>query len=207
MISMKTFMNKPFGMTRRSVLGALGATFAVVATPSWALSASEAEGLVTKMIADINKDVLGASSTARGAAAFERVFLKYADVTAISRYVLGASGRGVSKGDLNKFSDAYIGYLSRKYSRRFGDFSGSDIKVVSSGKVKSFIKVDAEARLASGSKVNVELLVSDKSGRTRVFNIFVEGVNLLLTERTEVGALLEARGGSIAQLTKDLPSL
>jgi phospholipid transport system substrate-binding protein len=67
--------------------------------------------------------------------------------------------------------------------------------------------VDAQARLASGTKVNVEFLVSDKSGSTRVFNIFVEGVNLLLTERTEVGALLEARGGSIAQLTKDLPTL
>ena len=128
-------------------------------------------------------------------------------MNAISRYVLGASGRGVSRGDMNKFSDAYIGYLSSKYSRRFGDFSGSDISVLSAQKVKSFIKVDAQAWLASGTKVNVEFLVSDKSGSTRVFNIFVEGVNLLLTERTEVGALLEARGGSIAQLTKDLPTL
>ena len=206
MISMKTFMNNS-PMTRRTALGAFSGAVLVTAVPAWALSPSEAEAVVTKMIDDINTQVLGASSQARGAAAFEAALLKYADVNAISRYVLGASGRGVSRGDMNKFSDAYIGYLSSKYSRRFGDFSGSDISVLSAQKVKSFIKVNAQARLASGTKVNVEFLVSDKSGSTRVFNIFVEGVNLLLTERTEVGALLEARGGSIAQLTKDLPTL
>lgn len=207
MTFMKTSINKS-GFTRRGACAAIGGgVAALVAAPVWALSTSTAESLVSKMIADINSDVLGGSSAAKSAAAFERIFKKYADINAIARYVLGAAGRGVSNSDLNAFSNAYIGYLSRKYSRRFGDFSGSDIKVTKAAPVKSFVKVDAVAQLASGSKVNVELLVSDKSGSTRVFNIFVEGVNMLLTERTEVGALLDARGGNIKKLTADLPKL
>ena len=39
--------------------------------------------------------------------------------------------------------------------------------------------------------------VSDRSGRPLFFNMFIEGINLLLTERTEVGALLDRNGGDI----------
>jgi phospholipid transport system substrate-binding protein len=34
--------------------------------------------------------------------------------------------------------------------------------------------------------------------------MFIEGVNLLLTERTEIGAMLDARKGNLNQLIKDL---
>jgi phospholipid transport system substrate-binding protein len=50
----------------------------------------------------------------------------------------------------------------------------------------------------------VTFLVSDKSGRDKFFNMFIEGVNMLLTERTEVGAMLDARGGDLNRLIKDL---
>ncbi|MBL4767352.1 MAG: ABC transporter substrate-binding protein, partial [Rhodobacteraceae bacterium] len=50
-------------------------------------------------------------------------------------------------------------------------------------------------------------LVSDKSGKEKFFNMFIEGVNLLLTERTEIGAMLDRRKGNIDQMTADLKKL
>ena len=35
-------------------------------------------------------------------------------------------------------------------------------------------------------------------------NMFIEGVNMLLTERTEIGAMLDARGGDLNRLIKDM---
>jgi phospholipid transport system substrate-binding protein len=46
--------------------------------------------------------------------------------------------------------------------------------------------------------------VSDKGGRPMFFNIIIEGVNMLAAERTEIGALLDANGRSIAALTSAL---
>ena len=50
----------------------------------------------------------------------------------------------------------------------------------------------------------VNFHVSDKSGSDKFFNVYIEGVNLLLTERTEIGAMLDARGGDLNRLIKDL---
>jgi phospholipid transport system substrate-binding protein len=46
--------------------------------------------------------------------------------------------------------------------------------------------------------------VSDRSGQNKFFNMPIEGVNLLLTERTEIGAMLDKRRGNIDALIKDL---
>ena len=47
-------------------------------------------------------------------------------------------------------------------------------------------------------------LVSSKSGKDLFFNMFIEGVNLLLTERTEIGALLDRNGGDFDKMIADL---
>ena len=40
-------------------------------------------------------------------------------------------------------------------------------------------------------------MVSDKSGELQFFNMFLEGVNLLLTERSEIGSMLDMSGGDL----------
>ena len=44
---------------------------------------------------------------------------------------------------------------------------------------------------------DVRWQVSDKSGRPLFFNIIIEGVNMLATERTEIGAMLDRQGGDL----------
>jgi phospholipid transport system substrate-binding protein len=46
--------------------------------------------------------------------------------------------------------------------------------------------------------------VGDKSGRQLFFNIIIEGVNMLGSERTEVGALLDRSGGNLDKLIAQL---
>ena len=49
-------------------------------------------------------------------------------------------------------------------------------------------------------------MVSDNAGRDLFFNMKIEGVNLLLTERTEIGAMIDRRGGDIDAMIQDLRS-
>ena len=50
----------------------------------------------------------------------------------------------------------------------------------------------------------VDFLVSDRSGQPLVFNLIIEGVNMLLAERQEIGALLDRNSGNIDALIDDL---
>jgi phospholipid transport system substrate-binding protein len=61
--------------------------------------------------------------------------------------------------------------------------------------------------LRGSAPFEVTFLVSSKSGKDLFFNMFIEGVNLLLTERTEIGALLDRNGGKIDKMIADLEKL
>ena len=75
------------------------------------------------------------------------------------------------------------------------------------GTVKSFHEVKAIIEFRGGSKMELIFLVSDRSGRPLFFNIFWEGINMLLAERTEIGAMLDQRRGDLKALISDLKKL
>ena len=59
-------------------------------------------------------------------------------------------------------------------------------------------------RLSGQAPFEVIFRVSDKSGRNLFFDIVIEGISLLKTERTEIGAMLDKRRGDIDALIQDL---
>ena len=52
--------------------------------------------------------------------------------------------------------------------------------------------------------MEVEWHISDKTGQPRFFNLIIEGVNMLASEREEVGAMLARRRGDVGALIADL---
>jgi phospholipid transport system substrate-binding protein len=53
----------------------------------------------------------------------------------------------------------------------------------------------------------VDFHVSDASGKALFFNIIIEGIDMLLSERTEFGAMLDQRRGDLDRLIADLREL
>ncbi|MBL3569464.1 ABC transporter [Rhodovulum sulfidophilum] len=172
-----------------------------------ALTADEASQLIDRVIGDINRVINSGKSESQMFPEFEQIFARYADVPVIARSVLGVAARQASPAQLNAFTSAFQGYIARKYGRRFRDFIGGEIKVNQARQVKNFYEVKSTALLRGQSPVEVVFLVSDRSGSNRFFNIFIEGVNMLASERTEIGALLDKRRGDIGALTRDLRAL
>lgn len=198
-------MPSDFQFRRLFVISALTAPLlAVVPVPGWAITETAARNLVGKMVGDINKVIASGKSEPSMIRDFEKLFNKYADVPIMARYALGVDGRSASKSQIRAFTKAFQGYISRKYGRRFREFIGGSLEVKSTRKIKAGYEVRCVALLRGQSPFEVTFLVSDKSGRDKFFNMFIEGVNLLLTERTEIGAMLDRRKGNLDQTTADL---
>ena len=157
--------------------------------------------------ADINGIINSGKGEAGMLKDFERLFTRYADVPTIARSVLGTAARSASKAQLSAYTKAFQGYISRKYGRRFREFQGGQIDVAEARAVKSYYEVISTARLPGDAPFEVRWHVSDKSGKSLFFNIIIEGVNMLASERTEMGALLDQRGGDLDRLIADLKSL
>jgi len=202
-------MQNDISLSRRAILAGLVAFSALVALPrtAAALTADQAQELVNKTVDEINSIINSGKSESAMLGSFEKLFARYADVSTIARSALGVAARSASDAQLSGFTKAYQGYISRKYGRRFREFIGGKIEVAEARAVKSYFEVISTAYLQGEAPFEVRWHVSDKSGKSLFFNIIIEGVNMLASERTEMGALLDQRGGDIDLLIKDLKTL
>lgn len=172
--------------------------------PALALTESSAKQLVNSVVTDINKVIASGKSESAMIRDFEKIFVRYGDVPIMARYALGPDARSASKSQLRSFTKAFQGYISRKYGKRFREFIGGEVTVKKARKIKAGYEVKTSVKLQGQAPFDVTFLVSDKSGKDKFFNMFIEGVNVLLTERTEIGAMLDKRKGNLDQLIKDL---
>ncbi|KFI30632.1 ABC transporter [Haematobacter massiliensis] len=195
------------GPSRRSVLTMIGAGLLVATLPAGralALTTGEARALIDRLVADINRIISSGMPEQAMYKEFERVFSQYADVPTIAASCLGPKARQTPAAQMRAYTQAFQGYIARKYGKRFRDFIGGQIEVTGSRQVNSFFEVTSVARLRGQQPFDVRWQVSDRSGANKFFNLIIEGVNMLATERTEVQAMLDQNGGDIARLTAAL---
>jgi phospholipid transport system substrate-binding protein len=198
----------PNDPSRRAALGFLiGGGLAFAALPARALDVAQARSLIDSAVGDITAIINSGKSEAAMYRDFERLFARYADVPTISRFVLGPVARSASPAELAAFAEAFQGYIARKYGKRFRELIGGSITVRDARAVNSFYEVRATADLRGQAPFAVSFMVSDRSGANKFFDLLIEGVSLIKTEQTEIGAMLDRRGGSIPRLTSDLRSL
>jgi len=192
--------------TRRAIILGLAAV-AVAPAPAFALTEAAATKLVNRCVEEINEAVNSGKTGNALYREFERIFKTYADVPTIARYSLGPAARSASRNELRNFTNAFAPYMARKYGKRFRELIGGTIKIDRARTDRSFVVVETTAKLSGRSPFQTDFLVSDRSGSDRIFNVIVEGVNMLTTERAEVTAMLDSNGGNIGKLTSALKTL
>jgi phospholipid transport system substrate-binding protein len=199
------FPLRPALLARRKFLtNALAGFAALTAMPRSALafSSAEAEALITKAVADINSIINSGKSESSMYRDFEKTLSRYADMPNIARSALGPSARSASSAQLNAFTNAFQGYIARKYGSRFREFIGGKIEVQRTQKINSIYDVSCAAILRGEAPFSISFIVADKSGK--FIDLAIEGISLLKSERAEIGALLDKAGGNIDKLTASL---
>ncbi|WP_371227682.1 MlaC/ttg2D family ABC transporter substrate-binding protein [Roseovarius sp. 2305UL8-3] len=193
-------------LTRRNFIATgLAATGAAVfPAGAFALTDAKAKALVDRVVAEINKVIASGKSQSAMIKDFERIFRTYADVNIIARSTLGADSKRLSSSQMKAYTDAFRGYVARKYGKRFREFIGGRIEVKGTRKVKSWYEVSSTAYLQGEPPFEVRFLVSDRSGKDLFFDMVIEGVSLRLSERTEIGSMLDRRNGDINAFIADL---
>ena len=73
-----------------------------------------------------------------------------------------------------------------------------------SRKVNSVFEVISIVELKNQAPFEVRWLVASKDGTPKMFNLFIEGINVSSSEKTEIGAMLDKRKGNINQLITHL---
>ena len=169
-----------------------------------ALNTSQADKLISSLVKDINTIINSQKPPTFMYLDFKSVLTKYADTKIMSQKVLGIDWRRATIRQRLDFQKAFEHYLSRKYGKRFREFLGGEIIVTKSRKVNSVFEVVSIVQLEGQAPFEVRWLVANKDGTPKMFNLFIEGINVSSSEKTEIGAMLDKRRGNIDELITHL---
>ena len=185
--------------TRRAVVIAscVAAGAAILPLRALALSTAQASGLVELVAAEITRIINSGQSETTMIRDFERMMARYGDMPTITQSVLGPPARTASPTQLADFADAFKAYMARKYGRRFREFIGGTVSVTGAQDTGRYIEVIGQVLLRGQAPFEVRFRVWDRSGQALFIDLLIEGVSLVITERSEIGAILDRNGGSI----------
>ena len=197
-------------LDRRTLMAAAGAAILAIAVPhrAFALNTAQAEALILKVAQEVQAVINSGKSQNAIIRDFERIFDRHTNVQAIAATVLGPPWRSASSAEKAAYVSAFKGYLSRKYGKRFNEFRNAQIKVTSSkdfGQKGIFVQTTVSTSVYA--PFPVEWHVVERGGRLEFFDLSIEGVKLISTERAEIRALLNRNGGSVNKLAQALANL
>ena len=109
----------PLTLSRRNFVLATLAASGVAGSPAVALTEAGARDLVNRVVGELNAIIESGKSEAVILRDLENLFVRYADVNIMALYALGNDGRTASASQKQAFTEAFKGYISRKYGRRF----------------------------------------------------------------------------------------
>ena len=103
-------------ISRRHMIAAMASSvaFVTLARPAAALDVNTARKLIDSLVAEINRIINSGESQQQMFVDFEKVFVKYSDVTVIARSALGVAARSATPAQMQAFTQAFQGYISRK---------------------------------------------------------------------------------------------
>lgn len=189
-------------MTRRILLGVLPAVWIAGRLAASADAAEEdAAGFMNQLLNHAIEVLNDKASLAERRARFRQLFHAEFDAPGIARFVLGRYWRQANAAERREFLRLFEDYVVYAYSARLSDFSGETFKVRSSRAEEDAVIVSTDIfspRAAAPLKIDWRL-VSDKGGY-KIADVIVEGVSLMVTERSEFASVIARHGGQMEGL-------
>ncbi len=197
-------------LNRTALAVVAGVTAGLAPSLSHALSEDEAIAHVQSTITEILALVDGPGDTASKAPRLLAIMERRAAMPQIARFAAGIAWRGMNGDQQTRFVAAFGMFISRVYAGRFQEYAGGGPpgegfkmgRVIDAGRKGMLVKTSI---IRTGeAPVVVEWLVTDRPGRVVITDFVIEGISMLVTEREEIGGMLEARGGNVEKLIADL---
>ncbi|MDH3664999.1 MAG: ABC transporter substrate-binding protein [Alphaproteobacteria bacterium] len=162
--------------------------------------------LVEQVLLVISADGDGANQERRLMAAIE----SQTDLSLLARMTMGRYWRRASARQRERFVDVFRRYLLQSFISRLRRYTGTDLAaardrfdIIGTQKAgKSDVVVRSRIKPPSGPPLKVDWRIRSRGDRLFIIDLVVEGVSLLITQRSEFSSVLERIGidGLIGEL-------
>ena len=114
----------------------------------------------------------------------------------IGRFVIGRAWRQMSQDQRQDYLELYGEWVLKTYSSQLGGFSGqtfSIVKIVKSGDKDVFVRSRIN-QPGGGPSINCDWRVREIEGELKVVDVVIEGISMLVTQRSEFATVVQKHG-------------
>lgn len=167
------------------------------ATPAYATTTQEAHTYVD----DIGREALGilgknTLSAKEKQTILQDMFKRHVDIKWIGKFVLGRFWRQATPEQQANYLREYETFLVSHYTSHFADYSGGGYTITdtkSDGDNRFIVSMRLEPKGQPPIVVEYRLRESE-DGKLRVYDIIIEGVSLITTQRSEFTSVAQNKG-------------
>ena len=123
------------------------------------------------------------------------------DVKAISRFVLGRYWRKATEAERQEFTGLFEDLIVATYSRKFSGYNGQTLKVEAIREENDkMATVSSRILRRGGEPIRIDWRLLRRGGSWRIVDVVVEGMSMVLSQRSEYAAVIKGDGGRIEGL-------
>jgi len=127
-----------------------------------------------------------------------KMLLPHFDFEMASRLVLGQAWRSATDAQRKAFQEAFYKYLVHSYADALlkGNYSDNNVQVSpwQQGTDPSQARVRTKVTRANGPPVEVDYVMSNKTGSWKAFDVTIEGISYVLNYRNQFGPEIQQKG-------------
>ncbi len=176
---------------------ALAALFLLIQVPAQANEAG-VRGFVDSLgqqviaiVSDTN------ASQADKQAKFRTIFEQNADFDWIGKFVLGTHWRKATADQQQRYLTNYRGFVIANYADKFKKYSGQTYKILSVRHIDEgdyVVKMAIQDPNPNNPQIMTDYKIREENGGYKIFDIVVEGVSLITTQRSEFDSVVKRKG-------------
>ena len=130
-----------------------------------------------------------------------RVLLNsYFDINGIGKWALGRYWRKTSKSERSEYLVLFENLIVNTYANRFSQYTKEKLTVKGSSSRGKFALVKSQINGGKEKPIRIEWRVIFPDGNYKIFDIVVEGVSMVRTQRSEFSSVIRRNGGKISVL-------
>ena len=160
-----------------------------------------AEQFITSLADDAISSLTGKTLTEKERQQkFRKLLNSYFDINGIGKWALGRYWRKTSKSERLEYLVLFENLIVSTYANRFSQYTKEKLTVKGSSSRGKFALVKSQINGGKEKPIRIEWRVIFPDGNYKIFDIVVEGVSMIRTQRSEFSSVIRRNGGKISVL-------
>lgn len=132
---------------------------------------------------------------------FREILENNFNTIAIGKFVLGKYWKNATPAEKNKFLYLFTESTVATYATRFKDYTSEKFEVLGSRQERDGgTTVLSQIVRPNGQPILINWKIFKKKGQLRIYDVFLEGISMGITQRNEYASVIQKGGGQIQAL-------